>query len=80
VLAAGYVDRYLSVVPTLKSRLQLLGTACLFIASKLKETAPFTADKLISCTDYSITSSQLMVLLLLLLMMMMFVCLCPVAA
>jgi len=61
VLAASYVDRYLSIVPTPKSTLQLLGSACLFIASKLKETVPFTADKLVAYTDYSITISQLMV-------------------
>lgn len=61
VLAASYVDRYLSIVPTPKSTLQLLGSACLFIASKLKESVPFTADKLVAYTDNSITISQLMV-------------------
>jgi len=67
VLAASYVDRYLSVVPTLKSTLQLLGTACLLIASKLREAVPFTADKLVAYTDRSITAKQLMVLVLLML-------------
>ena len=61
VLATNYVDRYLSIVPTLKSKLQLLGAACLFIASKLKESVSITADKLVAYTDYSITVSQLMV-------------------
>jgi len=61
VLAANYVDRYLSIVSTPKSTLQLLGTACLYIASKLREAVPFTADKLVAYTAYSITVSQLMV-------------------
>jgi len=61
VLAAGYVDRYLSVVPTVKSELQLLGCACLFIASKLRTAVPFTADKLVAYTDHSITVDRLMV-------------------
>ena len=61
VLAASYVDRYLSIVTTPKSSLQLLGSACLFIASKLKEAVPFTADKLVAYTDHSITILQLMV-------------------
>jgi len=65
VLAASYVDRYLSVVPTTpKSSLQLLGTACLLIASKLREAVPFTADKLVAYTDHSVTAKQLMVLVL----------------
>ena len=61
VLAANYIDRYLSIVSTLKSNLQLLGTACLYIASKLRESVPFTADKLVAYTDHSMTVSQLMV-------------------
>jgi len=61
VLAASYVDRYMSIVPTLKSKLQLLGCACLFIASKLKEAVPFTADKLVAYTAHSVTISELMV-------------------
>jgi len=62
VLAAGYVDRYLSVMPTTpKSRLQLLGSACLLIASKLRDATPFSADKLVAYTDHSITATQLMV-------------------
>jgi len=67
VLAASYVDRYLSVVPTPKSSLQLLGTACLLVASKLREAVPFTVDKLVAYTDHSVTTEQLMVLVTLLL-------------
>ncbi|NXB72335.1 CCND2 protein, partial [Donacobius atricapilla] len=38
-LAMNYLDRFLAVVPTRKCHLQLLGAVCMFLASKLKETA-----------------------------------------
>ncbi|KAM7413833.1 hypothetical protein PAMA_018901 [Pampus argenteus] len=58
-LAMNYIDRFLSVEPTKKNHLQLLGAACMFLASKLKETIPLTAEKLCIYTDNSITPSQL---------------------
>ncbi|NWR99118.1 CCND2 protein, partial [Motacilla alba] len=45
-LAMNYLDRFLAVVPTRKCHLQLLGAVCMFLASKLKETIPLTAEKL----------------------------------
>lgn len=60
-LAMNYMDRFLSVEPTKKNHLQLLGAACMFLASKLKETIPLTAEKLCIYTDKSITSAQLLV-------------------
>ncbi|KAM3842684.1 G1/S-specific cyclin-D1-like [Diretmus argenteus] len=59
-LAMNYLDRFLSVEPTRKSHLQLLGSACMFLASKMKETAPLTAEKLCIYTDNSITPAQLL--------------------
>uniref|UniRef100_A0A3B4ZG04 G1/S-specific cyclin-D1-like n=1 Tax=Stegastes partitus TaxID=144197 RepID=A0A3B4ZG04_9TELE len=59
-LAMNYMDRFLSVEPTKKNHLQLLGAACMFLASKLKETIPLTAEKLCVYTDNSITPSQLL--------------------
>lgn len=60
-LAVNYLDRFLSVVPTRKCQLQLLGAVCMFIASKLKETSPLSAEKLRIYTDNSITCQELLV-------------------
>ena len=60
-LAVSYMDRFLGVYRTGKAQLQLLGAVCLFLASKLKETNPVTADKLVLYTDRSITFDQLWV-------------------
>ncbi|NXI98676.1 CCND3 protein, partial [Psophia crepitans] len=59
-LAMNYVDRYLSLVPTRKSHLQLLGAVCMLLASKLRETMPLTVEKLCIYTDNSITPQQLL--------------------
>ena len=60
-LSVNYLDRFLSVVPTRKCQLQLLGAVCMFIASKLKETTPLSAEKLCIYTDNSITCQELLV-------------------
>ncbi|WAR07174.1 CCND2-like protein [Mya arenaria] len=59
-LSMNYLDRFLSVCDTSRTRLQLLGAACMFIASKLKETCPIAAEKLVIYTDHSISFSMLM--------------------
>ncbi|XP_018581748.1 G1/S-specific cyclin-D2a isoform X1 [Scleropages formosus] len=59
-LAMNYLDRYLSVVPTKKCHLQLLGAVCMFLASKLKETRPLTAEKLCIYSDNSIRLQELL--------------------
>ncbi|XP_048864452.1 G1/S-specific cyclin-D2-like [Brienomyrus brachyistius] len=59
-LAMNYLDRYLSVQATRKCHLQLLGAVCMFLASKLKETRPLTAEKLCIYTDNSIKTQELL--------------------
>ena len=60
-LSVNLLDRFLTSVQTKKSRLQLLGCVCLFISSKLMDTVPLTAEKLVMYTDFSITASDLLV-------------------
>lgn len=60
-LAMNYLDRFLAMVPTKKCNLQLLGAVCMFLASKLKETRPLTAEKLCIYTDNSIRPQELLV-------------------
>lgn len=58
-LAMNYLDRFLSVEDTRKTRLQLLGATCMFLASKMRETVPLTAEKLCIYTDNSIGPDDL---------------------
>ncbi|KAG7495605.1 hypothetical protein JOB18_002604 [Solea senegalensis] len=59
-LAINYLDRFLAVMPTRKSFLQLLGAVCIFLASKLKDSRPLSAEKLCMYTDNSITPRELL--------------------
>lgn len=59
----NYLDRFLSVETTRKTRLQLLGATCMFLASKMKETVPLTAEKLCIYTDNSVQPGELLVTL-----------------
>ncbi|KAG8230113.1 hypothetical protein J437_LFUL007659 [Ladona fulva] len=58
-LAMNYVDRFLGVFPVRKNQLQLLGTTCLLLASKLREPRPLSAEMLVFYTDHSITFNDL---------------------
>ncbi|XP_072128871.1 G1/S-specific cyclin-D1 isoform X2 [Mobula birostris] len=59
-IAMNYLDRYLSIELTKKTHLQLLGATCMFLASKMKETIPLTAEKLCIYTDNSIRPEELL--------------------
>ncbi|XP_076274467.1 G1/S-specific cyclin-D3-like [Rhynchophorus ferrugineus] len=58
-LAMNYMDRFLMCCAIKKTQLQLLGTVCMLIASKLRETRPLAADVLVYYTDNSISKNQL---------------------
>ncbi|XP_026746809.1 G1/S-specific cyclin-D3 [Trichoplusia ni] len=60
-LAISYLDRFLSVCAVSKSQVQLLGTACLLLASKLREpgSRALPAELLVFYTANSITLTDL---------------------
>ena len=60
-LAMNYVDRFLSVCPIRKSQLQLLGTACLLLSSKLRQPHGLATEDLVFYTDNSISIDDLSV-------------------
>ena len=59
-MAMNCLDHFLAGVPTPKTHLQLLGAVCMFLASKLKETIPLTAEKLCIYTNNSIKPQELL--------------------
>lgn len=58
-LAMNCMDRFLSRTSIRKNQLQLLGTTCLLIASKLKESRPIPAETLVYYTENSVTKQLL---------------------
>ncbi|XP_059145794.1 G1/S-specific cyclin-D2-like [Physella acuta] len=58
-LSVNYLDRFLCIKDIKRTRLQLLGAACMFLASKLKETTPISGEQLVMYTDNSITLEEL---------------------
>jgi len=59
-LAVNYLDRFLESVRIRRTVFQKVGVTCMFLASKLKETLPMTAEKLVEYTDNSITLEDLL--------------------
>ncbi|XP_041973089.1 G1/S-specific cyclin-D3 [Aricia agestis] len=60
-LAISYLDRFLSTCAVGKSQLQLLGTVCLLLASKLREPSShgLTAETLVFYTANSVTYADI---------------------
>jgi len=59
-LAVSYLDRFLSVEAIHKHQLQALATACLFLASKVKEARHIDGPRLVQYTDDSVPISELL--------------------
>ncbi|XP_077565418.1 G1/S-specific cyclin-D2-like isoform X2 [Stigmatopora nigra] len=59
-MAVNYLDRFLSLTPTQKNHLQLLGAVCMFLAFKLKGTRPLSAERICLYTDNSISPTELL--------------------
>lgn len=66
LLCLSYMDRFLSQVPIKKTHLQILATACLLLASKLREPnyKALPVELLVFYTDHSITKKDLIVSIL----------------
>ncbi len=60
-LAVNLMDRFMCHCRVLKSQLQLLGSVCLLISSKIREPCPIPGQTLIVYTDHSITPQELKV-------------------
>ena len=60
-VAMNLLDRFLCHCCIRKSQLQLLGSVCILIGSKIREPCPIPGKTLITYTDYSITAEELKV-------------------
>jgi len=58
-VAMNLLDRFLCHCCIQKSQLQLLGSVCILIGSKIREPCPIPGKTLITYTDYSITAEEL---------------------
>ncbi|XP_062870156.1 cyclin-A1 [Trichomycterus rosablanca] len=59
-LAVNYLDRFLSCMSVLRGKLQLVGTAALFLAAKYEEIYPPEVDEFVYITDDTYTKKQLL--------------------
>lgn len=59
-LAVSYVDRFLSAMSVVRSKLQLVGTAALYVASKFEEIYPPEVSEFVYITDDTYTKKQVL--------------------
>lgn len=59
-LAVNYIDRFLSKMSVQRGKLQLVGTACIFLASKYQEIYPPEVGEFVYITDDTYTKSQVL--------------------
>ncbi|XP_003737283.1 cyclin-A2 [Galendromus occidentalis] len=58
-LAVSFIDRFLSVMSVVRSKLQLVGTAAMLVASKVEEIYPPELAQYVYVTDDTYTGSQI---------------------
>ncbi|KAL7289859.1 hypothetical protein TKK_0016257 [Trichogramma kaykai] len=59
-LAVSYIDRFLSYMSVVRAKLQLVGTAALFIAAKYEEIYPPEVTEFVYITDDTYTKKQVL--------------------
>lgn len=59
-LAVSYIDRFLSYMSVVRGKLQLVGTAAMFIASKFEEIYPPDVGEFVYITDDTYTKKQVL--------------------
>mmetsp|Transcript_1441 Transcript_1441/g.3196 ORF Transcript_1441/g.3196 Transcript_1441/m.3196 type:complete len:402 (-) Transcript_1441:73-1278(-) len=59
-LSQNYVDRFLSVMPVLRGRLQLVGVTCMLIASKYEEIFAPGVEDFVYITDSTYSASEVL--------------------
>lgn len=59
-LAVSYVDRFLSYMSVVRSKLQLVGTSAMFIAAKFEEIYPPDVSDFVYITDDTYTKKQVL--------------------
>lgn len=59
-LAVSFIDRFLSVMSVVRGKLQLLGTAAMFIASKYEEIYPPEVSEFVYITDDTYNKKQVL--------------------
>lgn len=57
-LTINYIDRFLSVMSVLRGKLQLVGTACMLLASKFEEIYPPEVSEFVYITDDTYPAKQ----------------------